>query len=79
MAFGVLLVALLATLFSTGRRLAVPSAAAATAYYGLASMIHPDYPASVGKAWGSLAIAWAALLALAATRSARDIRVPRPY
>lgn len=79
MAFGVLLVALLATFFPTGRRLAALSAATATAYYGLASIIHPDYPASVGKAWGSLAIAWAALLAFAATRSARNIRAPRPY
>lgn len=76
MAFAVVLVALLAAIFPTGRRLAATSAAAVAAYYGLASIIHPDYPASAGRAWGAAGVVWGVTVALAAARSASHTRAP---
>ena len=65
LSLAVVLLALLAAIRTRGWQVPAWSAALAATVWGVASWIDPNAPASGGRGWGALAIAWG--LALAAT------------
>jgi hypothetical protein len=71
LAVGIELTALLAALRTPGWRIASWSAATAMIVFGVASVLFPDHPASVGSLWGGLAIAGGVLFAAVAEWEAR--------
>jgi hypothetical protein len=71
MSFGVVLVATLAALRTTGWRVPVWSAAGAVAVWAIGCIAYPDRPGSVGRIWGSLALAWAVAFVLAGRHEQR--------
>lgn len=71
MGVGIVLVAALAALRTTGWRVPVWSAAGAAAVWGVGCVVHPDVPGSEGRVWGSLALAWALVFVLAGRREQR--------
>lgn len=71
MSVGIVLVAALAALRTTGWSVPVWSAAGAAAVWGVGSFTHPDAPGSEGRVWGLLALAWALAFVLAGRREQR--------
>jgi hypothetical protein len=71
MALGILLVAGLAALRPPGWQIPAWSAGAAAFVFGLASVVFPAYPGSVGRAWGLTAMAGGILFVAAAEWEAR--------
>jgi hypothetical protein len=71
MGVGIVLVAALAALRTTGWSVPVWSAAGAAAVWGVGCVTHPDVPGSEGRVWGALAVAWAIAFVLAGRREAR--------
>lgn len=71
MSVGIVLVAALAALRTTGWKVTVWSAAGAAAVWGIGCIAHPDVPGSEGRIWGSLALAWALAFVLAGRHEQR--------
>jgi hypothetical protein len=70
-AVAIVLVALLAAVQPRGWRISAWSAAAAAMVVGLASVVFPDAPGAMGRAWGAVAVAWGLMFGLAAEWQAR--------
>jgi hypothetical protein len=66
LALVVVLLALLAATRTPGWRVPLYSAALAATSFGLVSLLNPAVPGSVGRVWGSLAVAWSLALVLTA-------------
>lgn len=70
-ALSLILVGLVAAARTAGWRIVAWSVAASAAVVGLASIVFPDHPGSVGTAWGVLTMVGAALFAAVAEWEAR--------
>jgi hypothetical protein len=71
LAVAIELTALLAALRTPGWRIPTWSAALATGIFGVASVMFPQHPASIGTVWGGLAIAAGIIFAAAGEWEAR--------
>ncbi len=77
LALVVVLLALLAATRTPGWRVPLWSAALAATAFGLVSLLNPAAPGSVGRVWGSLAVAWSLALVFSAELG-RDRGAGRP-
>ncbi len=73
LAVGIELAALLAALHTPGWRIPTWSVATALIVFGVASVLFPEHPAAVGRAWGALAIGGGLLFVTVAELEARRL------